>query len=91
MQAPLHVTLSQRLPVTGFLTSTPQDSTSRPHMRILLAERTLGGDAPTPWIVRFMEHTKIIYIKPVIVADGVAMPGIEYLLQSPFDWNPFPL
>jgi hypothetical protein len=38
-----------------------------------------------------MAHAKIMYIEPVMVADRLAMSGIEHSLQSTFDWNPFPL
>ena len=36
-------------------------------------------------------HAKITHIKPVAVTERLAMSGIQYSLQSAFDWNPFPL
>lgn len=40
---------------------------------------------------QIIAHAKIIHIKPVIVTERPAMSGIEYSLESTFDWNPFTL
>ena len=59
-------------------------------MRILLAERILGGDIAVSWIAKLL-RTLRSFTSSVIVTERLAMSGIEYSLHSTFDWNPFRL